>query len=264
MIAWLWNKLHRKKRPLSPGSAFPFSYATSFCDLEVRIHELVPNLHGDLNIAYQPRLPPKEQEQFQRHLDDSRFLVLIGRTGIGKTREGLESLRRLEKQLAESVTVLCPRAPFTASFATPPGLSTNHIVLFIDNLHDPPFSTPAGESADTATAGDFPTWFRECLRHFGAYADFRVVAIARSDTSGKDYQESVRNLRPILDEFHFQESGCHPGPRITWTSLSALWQTGAVSQWMQLSGLSWPAVASLRALPTTPNWRCRVSKKEAL
>ena len=65
--------------------------------------------------------------------------------------------------MREPVTVLLAKAPFSPYFTPPTDASTNHIVLFVDNLHDRPFySKGAGESA-TAASGDAATWLRQCL-----------------------------------------------------------------------------------------------------
>ena len=202
---WVWRKVLRKVPPLPQGSSLPFRHATSFAELERRIQELVPDLHGDLSIAYQHRLPQKDQQKLQEKIDSSRFLILVGRMGIGKTREGIEALRRLEKRLGEPITILLPTTPFTASIALPPNVPQNHIVLFIDNLHNPPYYTLSRQSESTAKAGDFPTWLRECLTCFKGYADFRVIATVRNDLKDRDYQETMQYLRSIIKEFGFEE-----------------------------------------------------------
>jgi tetratricopeptide (TPR) repeat protein len=203
-FSWFWRKVLRQAPPLPQGSSLPFKYATSFTELESRIKELVPDLHGDLSIAYQPRLPQKQQQKLQEELDNSPLLILVGRMGIGKTREGIEALLRLEGRLGEPITILFPTPPFTASIALPSDIPKNHIVLFIDNLHNPPYYTPSRQSESTAKAGDFPTWFRECLTHFKGHADFRVIATVRNDLS-RDYEETMQYLRPIIKEFGFEE-----------------------------------------------------------
>ena len=203
-VKGLWRKVTRKAPPLPQGSSLPFKYATSFGELENRIKELVPDLHGDLSIAYQPRLPQKQQEELQEKIGDSPLLILVGRMGIGKTREGIEALRRLEGRLGEPITILFPTPPFTASIALPSDIPKNHIVLFIDNLHNPPYYTPSRQSESTAKAGDFPTWLRECLTHFKGHADFRVIATVRNDLS-RQHEETMQYLRPIIKEFGFEE-----------------------------------------------------------
>ena len=204
-FSWLWRKVTRKAPPLPQGSSLPFKYATSFAELERRIQELVPDLHGDLSIAYQHRLTQKEQQKLQEKIDSSRFLILVGRMGIGKTREGIEALRRLERRLGEPITILFPTPPFTASIALPPDVPENHIVLFIDNLHNPPYYTPSRQSESTAKAGDFSTWLRECLTCFRGYADFRVIATVRNDLRDRAYEETMESLRPLIREFSIVE-----------------------------------------------------------
>ena len=203
-FSWLWRKITRKAPPLPQGSSLPFKFATSFAELEQRIRELVPDLHGDLGIAYQPRLPQKQQQRLQEEIDNSPLLILVGRMGIGKTREGIEALRRLERRLGEPITILFPTTPFTASISLPSDVPKNHLVLFIDNLHNPPYYTPSRQSESTAKAGDFPSWFKECLTHFKGHADFRVIATVRNDLS-RDYEETMQYLRPIIKEFGFKE-----------------------------------------------------------
>ena len=226
---WLWA-LRSWRKPVLPSGEFPFRYAKSFAELEERIGELAPHLHGDLNIAYQPRLPPQEQEELLRLIDDTRFLVLVGRTGLGKTREGVEAIRRVEARVREPVTVLIPKAPFTPNFALPEDLSTNHIVLFVDNLHDRPFySEGAGESAKAAS-GDAPAWLRQCLTYFRAYSDFRIIATARDDLHDRDYQESTRHIRPVLREFGFVEERL-----ASWSQSNLDGLVNAVAQWRDIT-----------------------------
>ena len=226
---WLWDQWPWRK-PVLPSGEFPFRYARSFAELEAHIGELLPHLHGDMNIAYQPRLPPQEQEELQRLIDGTRFLVLVGRTELGKTREGVEAIRRIEAHVREPVTVLLPRAPFTPNFTPPGDVSTDHIVLFVDNLHGRPFYAEGVGESTTAASGDAAAWLRQCLTYFRASHDFRVIATARDDLPDRDYQESTQHIRPVTREFGFVEERL-----ASWSQSNLDGLVNAVAEWRDIT-----------------------------
>ena len=226
----LWRKLWPKPTPLPQGAPWPFLCATSFANLKDRIHELVPNLQGDLDIAYQPRLPPPEQQQMEAQIDSARAVILVGRMGIGKTREAIEALRRWEGFCGEPVTVLIPKPPFAAALAVPPGIPTRHIVLFIDNIHEPPFYSPEKAGAAVATAGDFAVFLRECLDYFKQYPDFHVIATARNDLLDRAFEETMHRLRPVLSAV-----GCRDVPLPGWGDHNVDGLINAVATWRDVT-----------------------------
>jgi hypothetical protein len=208
---WLWvgRRLVPSPRPQPPRDVSPFHHATSFEDLKARIADLVPNLRGNLQITYQARLPEPAQRDFQNQVDNERSILLRGRAGTGKTREAIEILRRLEERVGESVTILFPRLPLTTPNSLPPGAGANHVVLFIDNLHLPPYYLMKGIDAQGqggVQATDFPDWLRQCLSYFKeGFPDFRVIVTVRDDVPNRDYQETIGPLRPLLNQYRFRE-----------------------------------------------------------
>ncbi|MDA0770215.1 MAG: hypothetical protein O2821_08345, partial [Chloroflexi bacterium] len=202
-LRWIWRLFRRRPVALHPSDSQPFLYATSYENFASRIGEFLPNLVSGLEIPYQSRLPAAAQSNLYEQIDGSRYLVLHGRTGLGKTRECAEAVRRLQCRVRDPVTVMRPQPPFTGNFIIPNGVSDRHIVLLIDDLQRPPFYTEEGQGSAIDAQGQFPNWLRQCLQHFASYPDFRVIATARDDQ--RDYTETTKAIRSILDEYKFSE-----------------------------------------------------------
>lgn len=179
---WLWKRRQGvSPPPIPPAPGFPFEIVRSIEDMAAKAPNFDPQ---ELNIPYQHRLPEPEQTRLFTILDESRFLLLRGRTGLGKTREALELARRLQGRFATPLTILVPKSPLTPPpYQWPQGVDSRHILLYLDNLHDHFFGPAEGGEGHTL-AGDFRSWLPAAVDHFLAHfpgADFRVIAIVRDD-----------------------------------------------------------------------------------
>ena len=191
---WRWITRNRRKQtaPLKPG--FPFDVAKSAREAAQK----APNFSvEELYIPYQERVEEAEQAELRSTLDNDPFLLIRGRTGLGKTREALEIIDRMQRRFGE-VTILIPRSSLSLPpFDWPSTVATRHIVLYVDNLHERFFSPPK-EGERYAVAGDFRTWFQSAVEHLRNRfpgSDFKVVAIVRDDiqdaATGANWREKI-------------------------------------------------------------------------
>jgi len=94
----------------------------------------LPNLQWP-EIPYVSRLPAVEQEHMLAEMLQAPRLLILGRTGLGKTREAVELVRRIEAEKGEPVTVLLSQGTLDVPLKPPPeDLPTRNLILFIDNL----------------------------------------------------------------------------------------------------------------------------------
>lgn len=200
---WVAEKwLGRHAEPRQGISGFPFDVAGS-ADAAAR---LAPNfMEGDWDCPYTARLPDHEQGHFEEGLDGSRCLLISGRTGLGKTREPLEVVRRLEKRKGRPVTVLFPQAGLVMPpFVWPTDLPNETVVLFLDNLHQH-YVPDVGAREGLETGSSYREWLPGAVEKLGERvlgADFRVIALVRDDLDGVDWQRLIRvsAKRPLLGE----------------------------------------------------------------
>jgi tetratricopeptide (TPR) repeat protein len=89
------------------------------------------------SLEYQRRFSLPRQVSFEADLD-AKFLILTGRTGLGKTRECVELFRRLAETKGEEVTIICPRPDFDrpTDWNTPSDFAPRNPILFVDDIHD--------------------------------------------------------------------------------------------------------------------------------
>ena len=118
-------------------------------------------------------------------LDSAQFLLITGRTGLGKTREALEIVRRTERAVMGGLTILQPKPPLTPPpLLWPDGLESQNIVLYLDNLHDAYFTRSEERGQASALAGDFATWLPSAVDHLTERfpgARLKVIGIVRDD-----------------------------------------------------------------------------------
>ena len=177
---------------------FPFTvYSTSDIDpLKKRF------LKEYASLEYQPRFVRSRQGTFQSHLDVP-FLMLTGRTGLGKTRECIELFLRLSREKGEDFTILYPHDDFDrpSDRDMPPEFSPRNLILFIDDMQglcgsysredrttDLPLRTFHDRLASTIA------WIKE--RYSGK--DYRVVLTAQD---GPDQLERIRLGADVWSEF---------------------------------------------------------------
>ena len=125
-------RLIKKRRKNAVGELsspeFPYEVVSAS-----RLASRFANLsHSD--IPYVPRLPEIEYTAMLKAMHDAQNLLIIGRTGLGKTREAIELVRQIEAESGEEVSVLVPEGVLDVPHKIPGDRLKRLVVLFIDNL----------------------------------------------------------------------------------------------------------------------------------
>lgn len=153
-------------------------------------------------VSYVARLSPERQRAFEQRLVAHRFILLTGRTGLGKTREALEAIRRLAQESAEDVTVLYPRDDVDFQGELPTDIPTRHVVLFVDDIHQRYEASPTSHhrhGVDTPSFHDrFTATVSSLQRRLGG-SDFRVIVTARDEP---DLLQHMKLDTPFWRRFH--------------------------------------------------------------
>jgi tetratricopeptide (TPR) repeat protein len=115
-----------------PGSGFQFEVYTT--DDLATLKSAIPLE----NIDYRSRFSPDEQRAFEESFGAERLLVL-GRTGLGKSRECVESFARLAEERGQAITIIRPRGhdfdrPRDADI--PWSSAPKFLILFVDGIQD--------------------------------------------------------------------------------------------------------------------------------
>jgi hypothetical protein len=140
-------------------------------------------------IPYQPRDPERDiQLELRSALNQTRYLLITGRSGLGKTREAAMLARSL--MLEGYRVVRIKRGLLEPPREFPPELAENHrrILIFIDDLN---FLFRTGESelrkAEEFTRPSLPSYHDRLLATLDAFekwcgeGEIRVIATARDD-----------------------------------------------------------------------------------
>jgi hypothetical protein len=113
---------------------------------------------------------------------DAQNLLIVGKAGLGKTREALELIRRIEKEGGEEVSVLLPLGALEVPYSIPQERLKRIVVLFLDNLprrYSEPFRADNLDDPKLIE-GDFRHRFEETVRVFESClgTKFHVIATA--------------------------------------------------------------------------------------
>jgi Flp pilus assembly protein TadD len=189
----LLNQYRQRVAPTRPqenaatgAGAFPFEiYSTGNIALLKQAFKIE-------DIPYQPRRTPEEQREFQAAFDTPR-LLLLGRTGLGKTRESIESIIRLSEVSGQEITVLSPKTQEfdrPAPRHIPAGFSPKFVVLFVDAIEGVNVGTGGpGNDLDEKSfherLSSTISWLEECYGDRGC----RVIL------TSIDYPETASRLR---------------------------------------------------------------------
>ena len=153
------------------------------------------------NLPYVTRVGDSDYEDLAHTMRQSGNLMILGREGIGKTREAIEFIRRLETELGEDISVLIPKG----SVEIPQHIDINklgrNIVLLIDDLpaHSvTPYRT--FEPNDPKLLDSFRQRIEQTLQLFSnIYGQrFRVIATAKGDT---EFQDRIDLTDPLWRQF---------------------------------------------------------------
>lgn len=206
-ITNLWYRLQGKRVVLTDRerSRFPF-LALSISDFDKA--EKVADLSLDLDIKYAERLPPEEykvtMQRWRDALNDPQhpYLLLTGVSGLGKTREAIELLRRLATETAGQgeLTILMPQPDMDVPLDFPDELNINlrNIVLFIDDVHKFVLLGRSGRQAE------FLDRLQNVIKSFQdlKYGLFRVVCTARSEPN---LYAIINPAHTMWNEFYKEE-----------------------------------------------------------
>ncbi|MBI5302801.1 MAG: putative DNA binding domain-containing protein [Chloroflexi bacterium] len=161
---------------------------------------ILPKLYNEENngdplayhrIPYQPRDPERDvQLDLRAALSQTRYLLITGRSGLGKTREAAMLVRAL--MLEGYRVVRIKRGLLEVPREFPRGLQENHrrILILVDDLN---FLFRTGESVKPRRADELPmptlaSYHDRLLETLDAFEDWcgeseiRVIATARDDT----------------------------------------------------------------------------------
>lgn len=161
----------------SVASDFPFErFSTNNIDA-LKAHR------KQLDLPYQPRFLPAQQNSFEKSID-AQFLLLTGRRGLGKTRECIELFTRLARSKGEEVIIIYPKTDDfdrPRDMEIPADFSPRTLILFIDEIE-----SRLGPRSGRASAGGAParaffdrlTATIEWMKERYAARDWRVVLTA--------------------------------------------------------------------------------------
>lgn len=134
----------------SVKKSFDIYFSSEIDDISKRL------LGGDsgYKIPYVHRKADRKLRQFEQRLLSGNIL-LTGRRGIGKTREAIETIKRLAKQTGEEIIVLVPQANMDTGFVLE--ISNSHRIglLLIDDIHKAFFKPMSGNNSGDLDDRDF-------------------------------------------------------------------------------------------------------------
>jgi tetratricopeptide (TPR) repeat protein len=128
----LLRMLVRRKPQAADSISSEFPY-------EVIAPEALPSRLPDLShpdVPYVRRQPDGPYQEMIESMKGTQHLLILGRRGLGKTREAIELILRLQAESGEEVTVLLPQGPLDVPTSLPREQLKRHVVLFLDNLHE--------------------------------------------------------------------------------------------------------------------------------
>ncbi len=168
------------------------------------------------DIPYTPRVPEGEFRRMETLLGSSGHLLILGRTGLGKTREALELICRIDRDNPEGTTVLLPTGPLDTPLSIPAHKLKRNVVLFLDNLParyaEPYRVEDLQDPKDTEVS--FHHRLESTARHFERYfgGNFRIIATAVGDP---ELKKRLRLHDPFWRRFRIYElPDLHPTMRI--------------------------------------------------
>jgi tetratricopeptide (TPR) repeat protein len=219
---WLWPRLQRPEPP-SIDPSFPFQV------IKPQSESVLKTLMGseqadgdplaDFNIPYQQRRPDLVvQQQLEGLLDVHRWLLILGRTGLGKTREAAELAQRLNNE-GWTLLKLKNHEQLTVPTQFPAEVVGEQpkLVFLLDNLNQAmnlgvEASRDAQDNLPSALKQPLQERLRETLEFFERSCGsdrIRVIATARDETiSEKPGQPSewdklaIEKSPQFWDQFH--------------------------------------------------------------
>ncbi|MDF5739443.1 tetratricopeptide repeat protein, partial [Nostoc sp. S13] len=151
---------------------------------------------ADRNIVYQQRVANRHiRNELKRHLEEYRWILILGRTGLGKTREAAELAKHLNQ---EGWTVLYLKLGewLDIPAAMPREIGTDRkLLFFFDDLNQKMYASrhEISPEAEKSLAERFQVPLQErLLQALNKYeelcepTEIRVIATARNETHSED------------------------------------------------------------------------------
>lgn len=193
-LIW-WYRQQRRKRQL-PVSSSPFECIPPRSEVLQRIYSGdKDNPLADFNIPYQSRQINRNiRQELERELEKTGWLLILGRTGIGKTRE---AAKLVQDRNREGWTVLRLKVGAWVDEPTQEQLTeiaTNRkLLFFLDDLNQPMHFSSCKEISPKAKEGALEPMYvplqERLLRTLETYEEFcgkkievRVIATARNES----------------------------------------------------------------------------------
>ncbi|MDM9381617.1 hypothetical protein QUB80_12990 [Chlorogloeopsis sp. ULAP01] len=192
-IAFLWWLRWRHRQRRIPPSIFPFEVIKSQTqDLKKRILGGEDNDPlADRNIAYQQRVANRNiRRELQQLLEEHRWVLILGRTGLGKTREATELVNHLNQQ-GWMVLYLKPNEWLDIPARMPTEIGTDRkLLFFFDDLNQKMYRSreEISPEAEKSPVEKFNVPLQERLlealeryEQFCGKEEVRVIATARNE-----------------------------------------------------------------------------------
>ena len=145
---------------------------------------------ADRNIPYQQRIKGQNtRRELEESIEDNRWLLIIGRTGLGKTREAVQLAQSLSNE-GWTILYLTRDAWLDAPAKLPSNVPERKILFFLDDLNKKCYSSKAeirpdiGESLTLPMNEPFQTRLHRTLDAFDTFcgkSEIRVIATARNE-----------------------------------------------------------------------------------
>ena len=198
-LFWWLKRRHRQRK--IPPDIFPFDQIPSQCrDLKKRILGGANNDPlADRNIKYQQRVENHNtKRELQRLLSEHRWVLIVGGTGIGKTREAVEVAEYFNQQ-GWTVLYLKPNQWLDIPPRMPEQVGTDRKLLFlIDDLNQKMHRSrqEISPEAEKSPVENFTVPLQERLldtleryEYFCGQQEMRVIATARNEKQSYFPQE---------------------------------------------------------------------------
>jgi tetratricopeptide (TPR) repeat protein len=198
IVGVLWWLIWRHRQRRIPEKTFAFEVITP------KSQDLMQRILGgkdddplaDRNIVYQERVANRHiRNELKRKLEESRWILILGRTGLGKTREAAELAKHLNQ---EGWTVLYLKLGewLDIPAAMPREIGTNRkLLFFFDDLNQKMYASrhEISPEAEKSLAERFQVPLQErLLQALNKYeelcepTEIRVIATARNETHSED------------------------------------------------------------------------------
>jgi hypothetical protein len=169
---------------------------------------------ADRNIPYQQRIQGRNtRRELEELIEDHRWILITGRTGLGKTREGVQLAQSLNNE-GWTVLYLTREAWLDAPAKFPSNIPERKLLFFLDDLNRKCYSSKAEvrpnaiESLTLPIYEPFQTRLQRTLEVFDTFcgkSEIRVIATARNEQT-----------------LEFEEPS--EWDKLSWTKYSGLWK----------------------------------------